>query len=104
MCFWNAALQIDATNNFSFLSFISKGITGILDGILKSLSLLEGVCDLTNNIKPPIQYIWTDYTDIQTDYWEKIHDDNFKMIILFLLCTKYQYFHLPFSLNHQTYS
>ena len=32
----------------------------------------EGMCDLTNTIKPPIQYIWTDYTDIQTDYWEKV--------------------------------
>ena len=53
---------------FSFLRFISKGIICILDGILKSLSLLEGMCDLTNTIKPPIQYIWTDCTDIQTDY------------------------------------
>ena len=43
------------------------------------------MCDLTNTIKPPIQYIWTDYTDMQTDYWEKIH------LILFLLCTKDQY-------------
>ena len=58
----------------------------------------KGMCDLTNTIKSPIQYIRTDYTDIETDYWEKIH------LILFLLCTKYQYFHLPFYLNHQTYS
>ena len=28
--------------------------------------------DLANTIKPPIQYIWTDYTDIETDYWEKV--------------------------------
>ena len=50
----------------------SKGIICILNGILKSLSLLEGMHDLANTIKPPIQYIWTDYTDIQTDYWEKV--------------------------------
>ena len=42
----------------------------ISDGILKSLSLLEGMCDFTNTIKLPIQYILTDYTDIETDYWE----------------------------------
>ena len=54
--------------------------------------------DLANAIKPPIQYIWTDYSDIQTDYWEKVY------LISFLLCTKYQYFHPPFYLNHQTYS
>ena len=48
--------------------------------------------------QPPIQYIWTDYTDIQTDYWEKIN------LILFLLCTKYRYFHRPFYLNHWTCS
>ena len=56
------------------------------------------MCDLTNTIKPSIQYIWTDYTDMQTDYWEKIH------LILFLLCTKDQYFNIPFYLNHQTSS
>ena len=57
----------------------------------------KGMCDLTNTIKSPIQYIRTDYTDIETDYWEKIH------LILFLLCTKYQYFNLPFYLNHEIY-
>ena len=55
------------------------------------------MCDLTNTIKPPIQYIWTDYTDIQTDYWENIH------LISLLLCSNYQYFRLTFNLNHQTY-
>ena len=30
---------------YLFLRFISKGIICILDGILKSLSLLEGMCD-----------------------------------------------------------
>ena len=40
--------------NFSFLRFILKGIIWILDGILKSLSLLKGMCDLTNTIKPPL--------------------------------------------------
>ena len=39
---------------FSFLRFISKGIICILDGILKSLSLLEGMCDLRNTIMPPL--------------------------------------------------
>ena len=62
---------------FYFLRFTPKGIICILDGISKSLSLLEGMCDLTNNIVTfvfcDIQYIWTDCTDIQTDYWEKIH-------------------------------
>ena len=38
---------------------------------------------LRHQIVCNIQYIWTDYTDIQTDYWEKIH------LILFLLYTKY---------------
>ena len=38
----------------AFLRFISKGIICILDGILKSLNLLEGMCDLTNTIKPPL--------------------------------------------------
>ena len=38
---------------FSFLRFISKSIICILDGILKSLRLLEGMCDLRNTIKPP---------------------------------------------------
>ena len=37
-----------------------------------------------------IQYIWTDYTDIRTDYWKNIH------LILFLLYIKYQYFYLLF--------
>ena len=64
------------------MRFISKGIICRLDRILKSLSLLEGMWDLTNTIRPLAQYIWTDYTRIQTDYWEKIH------LILFLLCTK----------------
>ena len=50
MTFWDGALQIDATKHF-FLKFISKGIIFILDGILKSLSFLEGKCDLTNTIK-----------------------------------------------------
>ena len=80
-----------------FLRFVSKGILCILDGIFKSLSLLESMCDLTNKatfVVCNIQYIWTDYTDIQTDYWEKIH------LILFLLYTKYQYFYLLFYLNH----
>ena len=40
--------------NFSFLRFILKGIIWILDGIFKSLSLLKGMCDLTNTIKPPL--------------------------------------------------
>ena len=39
---------------FSFLKFISKGIIRILDGILKLLRLLEGMCDLTSTIKPPL--------------------------------------------------
>ena len=39
---------------FSFLRFISKSIICELDGILKSLSLLEGICDLTNTIKSPL--------------------------------------------------
>ena len=64
--------KIDATNHFSFLRFVLKGIICILDGILKSLWVLEGMCDLTNTIKPPlfsvIQYIWTGYTDIRTDH------------------------------------
>ena len=38
----------------TFLRFISEGIIFILDGILKSLKLLEGMCDLTNTIKPPL--------------------------------------------------
>ena len=50
MFFWDEALQIDAANHI-FLSFISKGIICILDGILKSLSFLEGKCDLTNTIE-----------------------------------------------------
>ena len=75
-------------------AYISNGIICTLDGILKSLSLLEDICGLTNTIKPPIHYMWTDYTDIQTDYQEKIH------LISFLLCRKYQYFHLPFYVNH----
>ena len=83
-------------NIFSCLRFILKSIICILDEILKSLSLPEGMFDLKNNIKPPIQYIWTDYTDIKTDYWEKIH------LISFLLCTKCQYFHLSFNVNAQT--
>ena len=37
-----------------FLRFIAKGIICILDGILKSLSLLEGMCDVTNTITPPL--------------------------------------------------
>ena len=41
---------------FSYLRFIAKGIICILDGILKSLSLLllESMCDLTNTIKPAL--------------------------------------------------
>ena len=34
---------------------------------------------------------------MRADYWEKIH------LILFLLYTKYQYFHLLFYLNRQPY-
>ena len=34
------------------MRFISKGIICIIDRTLKSLSLLEGICDLTNNIAP----------------------------------------------------
>ena len=34
---------------------------------------------------------------MRADYWEKIH------LILFLLYTKYQYFHLLFYLNRQSY-
>ena len=34
-----------------FLKFLSKAIVCILDGILKLLSLLEGMCDLTSTIK-----------------------------------------------------
>ena len=43
-----------------------------------------------------IQYIWTDYTDIQTNYWEK-HSSNFVSAIRKI------YFHLLFYLNHQTF-
>ena len=35
------------------MRFISKGIICILHGILKSLSLLEGMRDLINTIKAP---------------------------------------------------
>ena len=55
----------------------------MFDGILKSLRLLEDMCDLTNTIKPPLcnmQYIWTDYTHIRTDYGEKIHLMSFRLI------------------------
>ena len=41
------------------------------------------MCDLTNTIKPPLcnmQYIWTDYTHIRTDYGEKIHLMSFRLI------------------------
>ena len=38
---------------FFFSEVFSKGIIYISDGILKSLSLLGGMCDLTNTIKPP---------------------------------------------------
>ena len=102
--FWDVALQIDATNHFSFLMFISKGIICILDGILKSLSLLEGICNLTNAIKPTLfSLISSIYGLIILIYeltinWEKIN------LTLLLLYTKYQYFHLLFYLNHQTYS
>ena len=34
---------------------------------------------------------------MRADYWEKIH------LILFLLYTKYQYLHLLFYLNRQSY-
>ena len=37
-----------------FLRFMSKGIICILDGILKSLSLPEGIRDLRNTIKQPL--------------------------------------------------
>ena len=36
------------------MMFISKDIICILDGILKSLSLLQGMGGLTNTIKPPL--------------------------------------------------
>ena len=52
--FIDGTLQIDTTNHFSFLGFTSKAIICILDGNLKSLSLLEGMCDLTNAIKLPL--------------------------------------------------
>ena len=52
--FIDGALKIDATNHFSFLRFTSKGTICILDGILTSLSLLDGMCDLTNTITPPL--------------------------------------------------
>ena len=41
--------------------------------------------------------MWSDYTDMRADYWEKFH------LILFLLYAKYQYFHLLFYLNCQPY-
>ena len=43
-----------------------------------------------------IQYIWTDYTDIQTDHWEK-HSSNFVSAIRKI------YFHLLLYLNHETF-
>ena len=40
------------------------------------------MCHLTNTIKSPLLSIWIDYTNIGTDYWEKIH------LMSFLLITK----------------
>ena len=68
---------------FLFWGFFKKSIICRLGGILKPLNLLEGMRDLTNTIKPLVQYLWTDYALIQTDYWKKVH------LISFLLCTKY---------------
>ena len=40
-----------------FPRFIQKGMFCIIDGILKLLSLLKGVCDLTNSITPSFLYV-----------------------------------------------
>ena len=99
-------------NIFSCLRFISKGIICILDEILKSLSLLDSWRYVWFNkyhhatfVFCDIQYIWTDYTDIRTDY-TNYTDYELKRLIFFrfLLYIKYQHFYLLFYLNHQTYS
>ena len=54
VCFSGMERRCKLMQLTSFLRFISKSIICILDGILKSLSLFEGMCDLKNTIKPPL--------------------------------------------------
>ena len=81
MFFWDGVLQIDATNHFSFLRFILKSIICILRGFKIAKPFLKHVqfkkYHQATFVVCIIQYIWTDYNDIRTDYWEKIHVISF---------------------------
>ena len=87
---------------FFFLRFILKGIICIVGGFKMANPFLGYVqfkkYHQATFVVCIIQYIWTDYNDIRTDYWEKIN------LISFLLYTRYQYSNLLFYLNHQIYS
>ena len=59
----NLANVNDAKSYFSFVRSILKAVICMIGGILNSVSLLEGIRDLTNSIKPlfcrHVQPIWS---------------------------------------------
>ena len=49
---WDGVTYLKATSHFSFQTFISKAVICILHWVWKSVSLLEGIRNVTNLIKP----------------------------------------------------
>ena len=63
-----------------------KGIIYVLDGTLKSLNLLEGMCDLKNTIKPPFGLIILIYElIIRKNSNNFVSAQNINIINLFLM-------------------
>ena len=63
-----------------------KGIIYVLDGTLKSLNLLEGMCDLKNTIKPPFGLIILIYElIIRKNSNNFVSAQNINFINLFLM-------------------
>ena len=68
----------------------------------KIITSLEGMCDLTNTIKPPLFSVISSIYGLIMLVYELITGEKIHWIS-FLLHTKYQYFHLLFYLNHQIF-